>query len=191
MEKLEISDLLSVCTKGNCFKFNDKFYIQDHDLAMCKPLSPLLADVFMDHLENRLFASSTVASKHVLYWYRYVDDVICLFNCTHRKLDILLQNLNSLHPAIKFTLEIEDNETLHFLDITIYRSHGKHTFKIYRKPIYTDSIIPADSYHPSSHKMAAFHSMVHRLLNVPMSPINYDEEYDIIKYKRLQPQINR
>ena len=52
---------------------------------------------------------------------------------------------------------------------------------IYRKTTQTDLIIPANSNHPWQHKMASFHSMVNRLVKIPMNKKDFDNERNIIK----------
>lgn len=119
--------------------------------------------------------------KNIDYWYRYVDDIICLWKGTNRQLDNFLDYLNSLHRRIKFTVEIEKDHCLNFLDLKISRTNGSHQFTIFRKPTSTDSIIPFNSCHPVIHKMAAFNSMVDRLMNVPSTEEDFNREKDIIK----------
>jgi hypothetical protein len=55
-------------------------------------------------------------------------------------------------------------------------------YRIYRKPTTTDYTIHATSNHPQSHKMAAYNSFVNKLLKVPMTQDNYNNEYTILKY---------
>jgi len=55
---------------------------------------------------------------------------------------------------LKFTLEQEKENRINFLDITIIKDE-KMSFNIYRKPTTTDTIIPIDSCHPISYKLAA------------------------------------
>ena len=42
-------------------------------------------------------------------------------------------------------------------------------------------VIHSSSMHPFSHKLAAFRSYIHRLVNVPMSQENFQVELNIIK----------
>lgn len=113
-------------------------------------------------------------------WHRYVDDVFCIVNA--RSLNNLLDFLNSQHSSITFTVEKEDDDrTLAFLDLRIRVSaEGNLEFSIYRKPTNTDRFITIDSHHHHSHKAAAFHSMVHRLLNIPMNASDYETEKNYI-----------
>lgn len=43
---------------------------------MGNPLSPLLAEIFMNNLENKFHKHSI--SKRFLYWHRYVGDIIAI-----------------------------------------------------------------------------------------------------------------
>jgi len=45
-------DLLSVATKGQLFQFNVALYEHTDGVAMGSPLGPLLANVFMSHVED-------------------------------------------------------------------------------------------------------------------------------------------
>lgn len=147
---------------------------------MGSPLSPLLADIFMNKIEGRIFNDKD-KSKQVLYWHRYVDDILCVWTGTRRQLDQFLNYLNSLCSSISFTMEIGENKSLNFLDLNVDISTGVHKFGIYRKPTFTDCIIPATSRHPLTHKLAAFHAMVHRLVSVPMDIDAFTKELSTIK----------
>lgn len=57
---------------------------------------------------------------------------------------------------IMFSYEMKKNLTLNNLDLTISIAHKRHEFNIFRKLFYTDTLIPADSNHPISLKLAVF-----------------------------------
>jgi hypothetical protein len=78
--------------------------------------------------------------------------------------------MNRRHNTIKFTHEVEDNETLCFLDTQIKRVDKKLTFNIYCKPTATSRYILIESHHCIQHKTAAFKSMIHRPVTTPLSP---------------------
>jgi hypothetical protein len=177
----ELSLLLNITINQNYFLFNNRFYQQTEGLAMGSPLSPLLAEIFLDHYENKLFNSGHNLLNNIIYWYRYVDDILILWNGTDRQLDIFKKVLNNMHPKITFTVETDNNRCLNYLDLTISLMDNRHNFAIYRKPTYTDSVIPADSKHCFSQKMAAFYSLVNRLINVPLKKKDFENEKAIIK----------
>src|SRR5436190_19160606 len=79
-------------------------------------------------------------------------------------------------------MEKEQDNKLHFLDLTLEKNNHRFEYNIYRKPTYSDQTIHATSYHPQNQKEAAFNSMIHRLLNVPLNTQNYTKELNTIKY---------
>jgi len=57
------------------FVFRDHIYCQKLGTAMGSPVSPMVADIFMDFLEQSAIASVPVEYKPKL-WKRYVDDIL-------------------------------------------------------------------------------------------------------------------
>lgn len=150
---------------------------------MGSPLSGTSAEIYLNHFENSHIMNSTNPHfKNIIYWYRYVDDIILLYKGTNRQLDKLHQHLNTRESNIKFTLKTEKDNKINFLDLTIIKDNHKHAFKIYRKPTETDHTIPIDSHHPYQHKISAYNHMINRLNNIPMNAENYKDELDTIKY---------
>lgn len=180
---LDICSLLGLALEQNFFKFNNNFYKQKTGLAMGSNLSPFLAEIFMSNLENNHITNNNPFKDNILFWFRYVDDCLVLFNGDDEILGTFLEYLNSLHNNIKFTFEIEsDNFSLNFLDLLITRKDSHFEYAIYRKPTHTDTIIPSHSCHPISHKLSTFNSLFHRLFKIPLSDDNFKKELDIIKY---------
>ncbi|XP_055590309.1 uncharacterized protein LOC129742433 [Uranotaenia lowii] len=167
-----------VCMKQNFFIFRGKFFKQTFGLSMGSKLSPLLAEVFMSDLEADLEKSERLFPR---VWWRYVDDILA--SVKERYLTQTLELLNSKHRSIKFTVEKEVEGKLPFLDLLISRKEDNTIkFGIYRKPTSTDRYITADSNHFGAQKQAAFHSMAHRLYNIPMEKEDFEEE----KHKILE-----
>ena len=175
----EIITLLETCLHQNYFSFDGKYYFSNEGLIMGNPLSPLLAEIFMNNIEKMIFKHPL--TNKILYWYRYVDDILVCFIGTTRQLNVLETFINSIHSNIKFTLEIEKDNSINFLDLTITRTNNKHGFSIFHKPSHTDTTIHNSSVHPYQYKMAAYNSMIHRLLNIPMSESDYKKEISLIK----------
>jgi len=67
--------------------------------------------------------------------------------------DGFLQHLNSQQSTIRFTLEIEKDNIISFLDTSVSRdSNGLLTITVNRKPTHTDQYLAYDSQHPQSVK---------------------------------------
>lgn len=171
----EILSCFETCLSQTYFQFNNKFYLQHTGLPMGSPLSPLLADIFMSYIENKIL-NSNLGKNHIHFWYRYVDDVLACFKGTNRQLQNFLHYINSVHSKIQFTVEKEDNNEINFLDLTISHINNQCTFKVYRKPTFTGITIPNDSFHPIQHKLAAYNSMIHRALSLPLSEEELQKE---------------
>jgi len=65
---------------------------------------------------------------------------------------------------MKFTAETETNNKLNFLDVTFHRTPTNWKISIYRKPSFTDTVIPYSSNHPAQDKYAAI-TFLHNRLN--------------------------
>ena len=97
------------------------------------------------------------------------------------KLNIIAVSYTHLNN-IQFTIEHEEDNKINFLDLTIIKKGNKFQYKIYRKPTTTDLTINAESYHPYSQKLAAFHSFINRLINIPLEADDFEDELNTIKY---------
>lgn len=178
-EIIDLKAIFKVCLDQNYFIYNGNTYKQKDGLAMGSPLSPLCADIFMNDLESRML--ETAYKENIVYWYRYVDDVICLWKGEHTSLHNFFNYINTFNNKIQFTMEI-GNKSLNFLDLTVDINLGRHKFNIFRKPTYSENILHANSCHPHQHKHASFHAFVHRLLNVPLDANDFRAELNTIKH---------
>lgn len=165
----------TTCMEESYLEFNKKIYKQTFGTSMGNALSPFIANIYMCNLEEKM-KSSRIFPR---IWRRYVDDIFAVIK--KNQLRQLMKFLNEQTQTIKFTYEEEENGKLPFLDLMIKKENKEFQFAIYRKPTTTFRYIPRDSYHPMKHKMAAFNSMVHRLVNIPMSTKDYKEELETIK----------
>lgn len=96
---------------------------------MGSPISPPVADLFMVWFEEK--ALSKCIHKPSC-WFRYIDDTFVIWPHGREKLDSFLYDLNSIHHAIKFTMEVEHNNCLPFLDVFIKRGKdGKLHHEVY------------------------------------------------------------
>jgi hypothetical protein len=164
-------EIARVCMSQNFFQFRGRYYKQNFGLSMGSKLSPYLANIFMSEFEEKL-------KGHKMFprlWFRYVDDIFSIVK--ERYIGKVLELINEQHQTIKFTVEIENDGDLPFLDILISRGDNNTIeFSIYRKPTHTDRYITSDSHHCGGHKQAAFHSMVHRMFTTPMRAEKLEEE---------------
>ena len=122
--------LLEFCLKNTYFKFNGAFYEQTEGAAMGSPISPIVANLFMEDLEIKAIRTSKTPPK---IWRRFVDDNFTIIKKENR--NNFLQHLNSIHPNIKFTSEeMKEDGSMPFLDIPITPTEdGSLKTSVFRK----------------------------------------------------------
>ena len=161
----EIIDLLKLCLSNTCFQWRDSFYEQTSGAAMGSPLSPVLANIFMEHFEQIALANSTYVPK---LWKRFVDDIFAIWSYGKEHLDTFLNYLNNIHPSIEFTIQHEDDKhSLSFLDIALTRNQdGTLNHAVFRKPTHTDRYLNYRSFHHPAIKSSVCKTLVNRAYNV-------------------------
>ena len=88
-----------------------------------------------------LFGSDQALLENILFWKRFIDDVLMLFRGTQEECDALVKWLNSLMPgAITFKLEFS-YEKVNFLDLEIYIEDGQLKSSLYVKPTNSQSFL--------------------------------------------------
>jgi hypothetical protein len=110
-----------------------------------------------------------------------VDDVFIVYKGSEEEVNLFLNHINKVHKTIKFKLEVEKDNIINFLDVKVIKKGSKLEFGVHRKPTQTDLIIPKDSNHPMSYKMASFRSLVYRLLTHNLSHSEFLKEKNTIK----------
>jgi hypothetical protein len=148
---------------------------------MGAPSSGIISEVLLQHLEHSHLPR--LAHKHKLVnYFRYVDDVLLIFDTQHTDMHAVLDDFNSFHPNLQFTEETEQNNTFRYLDITIHKTLTGMNIAVFRKPTFTDTIIPYTSNHPTQHKYAAIKFLYNRLNSYQLHGPEYQQEENIIQY---------
>jgi len=102
---------------------------------MGSPVSPLVADMYMEFLEQKALTTSPEEYKPRL-WKRYVDDILKVLKTD--AVEGFTEHPNSIDEtgSIKFTYEMEHEGSLLFLDIFITRQqNGPLKLTLYRKKL--------------------------------------------------------
>jgi hypothetical protein len=121
---------------------------------MGAPESAILAEI----LHNK--TTKILNKDRIIDYYTYVDYILIVYNKYIININNTLNECNTTRPKIKFTIEIEKQNTLNYLDLTIMNNHNIPTFGIFRKPTNTYLIIHNDSCHPYEHKKSAITYLV-------------------------------
>ena len=94
----------------------------------------------------------------------------------------ILNLFNSLSPNLKFSLEVQTNSRLNYLELTLFNNHNGISHDVYRKPTTTDTIIPMDSYHLFEEKIAAIRYFADRINTYELSKDKKRTEIKTVKY---------
>ena len=111
-------------------------------------LAPLLAVVFMDHIERRALLCSP--SAPIMYC-RYIDDCFVVAKSEGELRDIFV-NLNTWNDRIVFTREDPVNGWLPFLNVQLGVEGNTFVTRWYRKPTSKNILLNEKSAHPVSAK---------------------------------------
>src|SRR5579859_3284631 len=155
--------LTRLCITTTYFQYKDDFYQQKSGMAMGSPLSPLMANMFMEWFEQRAIDT---APKKPKMWLRYVDDVYCQWQHGKESLQGLLDHLNGIHPNIRFTMEVEQDGKLPFLDVNIERVGNKVETGVYYKKTHTGRYLDFNSNHPRKTKAGIVKCLANRARNI-------------------------
>ena len=128
---------------------------------MGSPLGPALANIFVGFHDSRRFDNTTQPGVYL----QYVDDCFVIFgsqqDCDHSQ-----EKWNLLHPALKFTVEKEQNNSLHFLDVLVEKEGTGFLTSIYRKPTFTGQCIRWNFFSSKTTKISLTKTLVHRGLMI-------------------------
>ena len=132
------------------FVYNQTIYQQIFGCPMGSPLSPVLACMVMEVIEQ--IAIETFFEPPSI-WVRYVDDVYSIVETN--QIALFHDHLNTISSSIKFTKELESEGTLSFLDVAVIRkTDGTLSTDIYKKTTHTGKYLSFSSRHPLNQKLS-------------------------------------
>ncbi|XP_078368996.1 uncharacterized protein LOC144652975 [Oculina patagonica] len=171
-----LTTLLEIPTSNQLFQFNGQLYEQIDGVAMGSPLGPLMANVFMCHLEEKL----TCDDKMPSFYRRYVDDTLARMPSTEAATEFLT-TLNGLHPNLSFTMELPVNNKIPFIGMDIIMNGTRLETAVYRKPTNTGLLLHFHSHTDKRYKDCLIKAMVHRAHALSSTTEAFNEECDRLR----------
>ncbi|GJQ69826.1 hypothetical protein Trydic_g4868 [Trypoxylus dichotomus] len=145
---------------------------------MGSPLPTVVANIFMESFESDALENSEPKPKA---WFWYVDDTFIIWPCGRDTLDSFLGHLNSQHPDIKVTIEVERNGVIPFPDVLVTRKPNRRLgHLVYQKPTHTDRYLQADSHRHPAQKLSVVNSLVRRVVSIS-EPDSLSKELQHVK----------
>lgn len=143
------------------FTYKEQTYQQIRGLAMGSSLSPLLARIVMTDIINRQINTMMNPPKLLKV---YVDDTICI--AKKDKVNEILMRLNAYHATIQFTVEIEGEIGINFLNMTLKRKGARITTNWYKKEYASDRMLNYMSSHERTQIRATAIAHIKTVINL-------------------------
>ena len=177
LSRSELKTLLELCTKEMHFSFNNKVYKQTNGVAMGSPLGPVLANIFMVHLEQIMIPR---LAGQMSSWFRYVDDTFTFVK--EDEIDFVQEALNGFHQDIKFTYETETDDKIAFLDVLVTRKiDGTFDTEVYRKKTDNSIYINWNAFATRSWKVGTLKGLFRRAFLVCSTEQGLQKEIKFLK----------
>ena len=178
-----ITSFLALCLRYNIFMFGTDHYRQLIGTAMGIHPAPSYANLFMAEMDNNILQlSRTKYNENVKFFKRFLDDIVGLWTGTLEELYSFIDQINQLHPTIKFVLnhtsphnctmkEEHDcwcyqSKAVPFLDTQIWIQDGRIYSDLYRKPTDRCQYLLPSSCHPAHITANIPFSLAYRIVRI-------------------------
>lgn len=182
-----ILDLAGLVMRHNYFVFDRDFYLQTSGTSMGSICAPNYANLYMGFFEH-CFVNNPDKNRHlnrILKWYRYIDDVFCIYLGNADELNDFVLLLNSFDHNLNFTLD-HSKDKVHFLDMWVIRSESILTTTLYRKETDRNTLLQATSSHPTPLKRGLPKSQFYRLRRICHSTEDFIDKAEDMKSRFSQ-----
>lgn len=153
--------IVKFCLETSYFTYDGQCYSQIDGMPMGGPLSPIIADIVMDYAISKIL---TKIPENIICLTKYVDDIFCLV--PEDKIGDILCAFNNFHNKLQFTVEVEREGGLAYLDTYILRTNNKLETLWYKKAIASDRMLNYMSKHPLNQKISTAIGYIKRVQNL-------------------------
>ena len=153
-----ILQLLEIILKHNIFEYDREYFLQVIGTAMGAVPAVSYANIFMARkIDDKILEC---AANLIIFMKRFLDDILMFWRGSIKKLHQFLQEINSLHPSIKFTMshtkppgceECDCPEALSvpFLDTSIRIENNTIITDLFKKETDRNQYLLPSSCHPN------------------------------------------
>ena len=163
-----IARLLELILKYNIFEIDEELYQQTIGTAMGSKPAPSYANIHLAktidprfiEIAKRLAEDGDIPIKLLK---RFLDDIFMVFTGSVKTLHVLFEEMNKIHPKLKFTMthttpefqsthdqcSCEPLKSIPFLDTLCTIKAGKIETDLYRKPTDQNQYLLTNSCHPT------------------------------------------
>ena len=157
--------------ENNVFYFNGQHYRQIRGTAMGTKMAPIYATLTLGYLETKLYDSifndygRNVYNNFINSYFRYLDDILILFDRRSLSIETIDILLNNLCPELNFKLEMVGDE-VNILYIKVLKLNNVLETDIYAKSTDTKQYLNFYSNHPRPVKRALPYNLSRRICTI-------------------------
>ena len=193
--------LLHIILDYSISEFNETLYQQQFGTSMGSKPAPSYANNFMARnidiklyeIANKYQVNGQIPMKHMK---RFLDDIFLVFLGSIQTLHLFLDEINSVHPTIKFTMShttpsasIEQQsicpcpnmKSIPYLDTSCEIKEGKIVTDLYRKPTDKNQYLLTSSCHPAECLQSIPYSLCTRINRICMEEPTRDLRFHEMK----------
>ncbi|CAF5211010.1 unnamed protein product, partial [Rotaria magnacalcarata] len=116
-----------------------------------------------------------------MIWLRYVDDIFCVFTISKEKIFEFHTRINKWHKNLHFTLKLESDNSIAFLDVLVTQEQDKLNTSLYRKPTHTGLYMLWDSTQNRRYKLGLIKTLVIRIYRICSSKEIVTQELHLLR----------
>jgi len=98
---------LKIILKQNYFQHNNQFFQPEKGIALGSPISSTVAEIYLQCLEE-MYIKQCLESKEIIYYLRYVDDILIIFNQNKTDGKTIMNHMNDKDKHLEFKLSEEE-----------------------------------------------------------------------------------
>ncbi|XP_055522676.1 uncharacterized protein LOC129716860 [Wyeomyia smithii] len=123
IDKESFVEAVKIVLESTFFVYQGTMYGQTFGVPMGSPLSPVISNVVMEKLEQECIRKLEANQIQMKVYKRYVDDCMCVAGVEH--IQMIVDTFNSFHDRLQFTVEMEVEGKIKFLDMTLERENDR------------------------------------------------------------------
>ena len=162
LQKSELIELTRIISLDPYFECEFGFFKQEGGTPMGGPLSRLLADLVIENKIESVIRAHEKWGK-IWDWVRLIDDTLSAWE-SKEIFEEFFKYLNTIHPHIAWTCELEEEGKLPIFDILVIRTENGFETTVYRKSTHSNRYIHYTSAQAWKEKVACIKTLKKRAL---------------------------
>ena len=202
--------LLKIILEYNIFEFNGELYRQLIGTAMGIHPAPSYANIFMSKIDAEIRNLAEKYKKdgqfNLKFLKRFLDDLFMVFTGSTKKLHNFVNEINTIHPNIKFTMShttvqnveqdvnnqcsCEKKTSIPYLDTSCSIKEGQIILDLHRKPTDRNQYLLTSSCHPATCVENIPYSLALRITRICTENDTREKRYSELKELLMNREYN-